>query len=83
MSQDSHILPGLSPVQGRLVQASFDGGMISSNGGLLLREVERCLGIAKRLAACIADRREPSKVSHRYHDMIRFHRRADRADTSC
>ena len=41
MSQDSHILPGLSPVQGRLVQASFDGGMISSNGGLLLREVER------------------------------------------
>ena len=73
MYQDSPILADLSPVQGRRVQAAFDGGMISSNGGLLLlREVERGMGIAHRLAACIADRRQASKVSHRYDDMIRF-----------
>jgi hypothetical protein len=40
-------LPGLSPVQGKAVVARFDGGRLSSEGGLLvLREVERRLGLA-------------------------------------
>jgi len=40
-------LPGLSPVQGKAVVARFDGGRLSSEGGLLvLREVERRLGWA-------------------------------------
>jgi hypothetical protein len=44
-------LPGLSPVSGKSVAAKFDGGLLSSNGGvLLLREVERRLNIAERLA---------------------------------
>ena len=35
-------LPGLSPVQGKAVVARFDGGRLSSEGGLLaLREIER------------------------------------------
>jgi len=34
-------LPGLSPVQGKAVVARFDGGRLSSEGGLLaLREIE-------------------------------------------
>ena len=34
-------LPGLSPVQGKAVIARFDGGRLSSEGGLLaLREIE-------------------------------------------
>jgi hypothetical protein len=37
--------PGLSPVQGKAVVARFDGGRLSSEGGLLaLREIERRLG---------------------------------------
>ena len=37
-------LPGLSPVRGKSVVARFDGGLLSSNGGVLaLREVERRL----------------------------------------
>ena len=50
-------LPGLSPVQGKAVVARFDGGRLSSEGGLLaLREIERRLGLADRLAGCLRDR---------------------------
>src|SRR6266851_3242774 len=47
-------LPGLSPVQGKAVVARFDGGRLSSEGGLLaLREIETRLGLAHRLAEII------------------------------
>ena len=37
-------LPGLSPVSGKAVVAKFDGGLLSSDGGVLaLREVEKRL----------------------------------------
>jgi Transposase DDE domain group 1 len=66
-------LPGLSPVQGKAVIARFDGGRLSSEGGLLvLREVERRLGLADRLAACLKDPRGPEKVVHRLAEIIRF-----------
>ncbi len=54
-------LPGLSPIGGKPVIARFDGGSLSSDGGLLvLREVEQRLDVAGRLAACIADPRDRS-----------------------
>jgi hypothetical protein len=66
-------LPGLSPVQGKSVVARFDGGRLSSEGGLLaLREVERRLGLADRLAGCLKDPRMPEKVVHRLAEIIRF-----------
>jgi hypothetical protein len=66
-------LPGLSPVQGKVVVTRFDGGRLSSEGGLLvLREVERRLGLADRLAACLKDPRAPEKVVHRLAEIIRF-----------
>ena len=66
-------LPGLSPVQGKPVVARFDGGRLSSEGGLLaLREIDRRLGIADRLAACLKDPRMPQKVVHRLAEIIRF-----------
>src|SRR5437868_1388311 len=41
----------------------FDGGRLSSDGGLLaLREIESRLGLADRLAACLKDRRAPERV---------------------
>jgi hypothetical protein len=53
-------LPGLSAVAGKSVVAKFDGGSLSSDGGVLaLREVEKCLRVADRLAACIDDPRAP------------------------
>ena len=66
-------LPGLSPLQGKAVVARFDGGRLSSEGGLVvLREVERRLGWADRLAACLKDPRAPEKVVHRLAAIIRF-----------
>ncbi|TDH56475.1 IS1380 family transposase [Dankookia rubra] len=66
-------LPGLSPVGGKPLIARFDGGQLSSDGGLLaLREVERRLGIADRLAACIEDPRAPERIQHRLAAILRF-----------
>ena len=49
-------LPGLSPAGGKLVVVKFDGGLLSSDGGILaLREVEQRLRVADRLAACMVD----------------------------
>jgi hypothetical protein len=51
-------LPGLSPAGGKPVVIKFDGGLLSSGGGVLaLREVERRLRVADRLAACVVDPR--------------------------
>ena len=67
-------LPGLSPVQGKAVVARFDGGRLSSEGGLLaLREIESRLRLADRLAACLKDPRAPERVVHRLAEIIRSH----------
>src|SRR3712207_3902099 len=66
-------LPGLSPVAGKPLVARFDGGQLSSDGGLLaLREVERRLGIADRLAACIDDPRSPERIQRAPAAILRF-----------
>jgi Transposase DDE domain group 1 len=66
-------LPGLSPVAGKAVVARFDGGHLSSDGGLLvLREIEHRLRVADRLAACLDDPRAPERSVHPLADIIRF-----------
>jgi hypothetical protein len=73
MADDALFLPGLSPVAGKPVQVTFDGGRLTSDGGvLLLAEIERHLGIAERLARCIDDPRAPERVQHGLAEMIRF-----------
>ena len=71
--EDALFLPGLSPVDGRPVHLAFDGGRLTSDGGVLvLAEIERRLGIAERLAGCIADPRAPERVRHGLAEMIRY-----------
>jgi Transposase DDE domain group 1 len=66
-------LPGLSPICGKPVVARFDGGRLSSDGGvLLLAEVERRLRVAERLARCVEDPRAPDRIVHGLAEMIRF-----------
>ena len=65
-------LPGLSPVTGKELYARFDGGRLSSDGGvLLLRGIEHGLALADVLASCMADERDPSSTRHSQSDMIR------------
>ena len=66
-------LPGLSPVGSKRVEVKFDGGRLSSDGGVLaLREVEKRFGVADRLAACLVDPRKPEQVTHSFADIVRF-----------
>jgi hypothetical protein len=72
-AESTPALPGLSPIRGKPIEARFDGALMSSDGGLLaLREVERRLGIAGRLATCIFDPRAPERVVHGLDEIIRF-----------
>ena len=75
MSMKNHtLLPfNLPAVARKKVTAAFDGGRLSSDGGvLLLRGVERRLGIAERLAECIVDRLDPSRIDHEIVEMLRL-----------
>ena len=52
---------------------AFDGGMLSSDAGvLLLRKVERRLGIAARLTSCLKDKRDPDLIKHTVEEMLRL-----------
>ena len=66
-------LPGLSSVSGKSIVVKFDGGLLSSDGGILaLREVEQRLRVADRLAACLVDPRAAEQITHSLADIIRF-----------
>jgi hypothetical protein len=73
MGEPTGLLPGLSPVQGKPVHVTFDGGRLTSDAGILvLAEIERRLGLAERLARCLTDPRAPERVRHGLAEMIRF-----------
>jgi hypothetical protein len=55
----------------RRVVADFSGGTLSTDGGaLLLREVNRRLGLARALAACFHDQRDQRFVDHQLETLL-------------
>src|SRR6195952_4311125 len=70
---EDNLLPFSFPAVGRKkVTAAFDGGRITSDGGvMLLAAVEKELGIADRLAPLITDPRNPLLVTHSVADILR------------
>ena len=70
---DDTIEPFWFPAVGRKkVTAAFDGGRLTSDGGvMLLAAAERRIGIADRLAELIADPRNPLLVTHSVVDILR------------
>ena len=70
---NSNLLPFSFPAVGRkAVTAAFDGGRLTSDGGvMLLSMAERRLGIAQRLAHWFPDRRDPLRITHTLADMVR------------
>jgi hypothetical protein len=53
------------------VRADFGGGTLTSDGGgLLLREVDRQLGLVEALADCLSDPRDPARVTHEQRTML-------------
>jgi len=69
---DDTTLPFRFPsVARKKVVAGFDGGRLTSDGGvLLLAEAARRSGIAERLAALIPDDRDPTRVIHPLSDIL-------------
>jgi len=72
MTNDT-ILPFSFPaVHTKKVTAAFDGGRLTSNGGvMLLALAERRLGLADRLAGVFPDRRDPTRIVHSLAGMFR------------
>ena len=70
---DDSLLPFCFPaVQHKKIAAAFDGGRISSDGGvMLLAQADRRLGIADRLAQVIPDGRDQERVTHLLPDILR------------
>lgn len=72
MSDDTAAPFRFSAVGRKKVVADFDGGRLTSDGGvMLLAAAERRLGIADRLAGLIADHRNPLFVTHSIADILR------------
>lgn len=70
MVETTPFLPGLSPVEGKALTASFDAGRLSSDGGVIvLREIARRLGLAEIITAPLPDARDPARITHTHADM--------------
>src|SRR3954452_24080726 len=69
---DDTILPFWFPaVRGKKLTAGFDGGRLSSDGGvMLLAQAARRMRIAEKLAAVIPDPRGPTRVGHRLPEIL-------------
>jgi hypothetical protein len=70
MNYATPFLPGLSPVAGKPLTASFDAGRLSSDGGLVvLREIASRVGVAEAITGPLMDARDPTRIQHSYAEM--------------
>src|SRR2546421_12056322 len=59
------------PLAGHTLRADFEGGALSADlGVLLLRGMDRQIGLTARLAAAIHDTRHPSYIDHSLRDLL-------------
>jgi hypothetical protein len=55
----------------RIIEADFDGGALSTDGGLmLLRQVDQRIGLSKSVAKVMHDPRDPNRVQHSLHELV-------------
>ena len=67
----SQFVFGFHPLKQREIRAQFDGGAITSDGGgLLLREVEKRIGMLRQFAACFTDYRNADLIEHTVEEMV-------------
>jgi Transposase DDE domain group 1 len=73
MSEDTVLPFHLPSVCRKKLSVGFDGGQLSSDAGvLLLRGIEKRLGIVARLASCLRDKRDPDLILHTVEEMLRL-----------
>ncbi len=60
-----------SRLKGKKIQADFDGGAITSDAGaVLLREVDKRIGLIDAINDCIPDPRNPFFITHTQRSML-------------
>jgi hypothetical protein len=72
-TDDDTLLPfSLPNLCKKKVTAAFDGGQVSSDGGVfLLAAADKRLGLIDRLAGLIPDGRDPARITHSLTDILR------------
>ncbi len=72
MDDDNDLLFDLPSVSRKKVSAAFDGGRITSDGGvMLLSQADRRIGIVDRIARLIGDPRDPALITHSVASILR------------
>ena len=72
MTECNHEALLFSNCRKRRIRADFSGGSMTSNGGaLLLREVDRKLGLTSKVARALGEHRQRGKVRHPVRSMVR------------
>ena len=67
MTKDNQTMLPFASISGKKVEADFDGGMVTSDGGaLFLRKVESKVGVIRRLVDALRDHRHQSYIDHSY-----------------
>src|SRR6266436_6938085 len=62
---------GFPPIAGQTIRADFEGGALSSDfGALLLRGIDRQIGLTERFAAAMHDKRHQSSIDHPLRDLL-------------
>ena len=71
MNEDTVLPFSLPSVCRKKLSIGFDGGQLSSDGGvLLLRSIEK--GLAARIAGCIREWRAPERIEHSLEEMLKL-----------
>ena len=53
------------------IEANFKGGVLSSDGGaMLVRQVDRKIGLSAAVVAALSDPRDPNRITHRLRDLV-------------
>ena len=59
-------------ISGKRIEADFDGGRTTSDGGvLLLRQAESKIGVIDRIVGALSDCRHQSYIDHTYTDLVK------------
>lgn len=72
MLQDTQIVLPFARLSGKTLQADFQGGTLSSDGGVLfLRDIEAQAGVISRLTGALNDPRDSRYTDHSYEELLR------------
>ena len=72
MTHNTQIVLPFARLSGKILQADFGGGALSSDGGVLfLREIEAQIGIIGRFVGALDDRRDPRYTDFSSEELLR------------